>query len=204
MTDYAEEQENELLALESMYPDELTILHPHPTANYKISLVSQAILRSEEEPIKFDLVVKYTEKYPDEMPILEIANDENLSEDRIKELLTVCEEQGNCNLGMPFVFPIISALQDRIEEIVERINEIEILEEEKETREREEAAEKILVGTPVTIETFLKWKEKFDAELYEKRRIEEMEKERLSTKQTGIKKSFVIYPIHIILSLIFY
>lgn len=49
--------------------------------------------------------------------------------------------QGNSNLGMPFVFSVISSLQDRIEEIVERINEKEIEEEEKEIREKEAAQE---------------------------------------------------------------
>lgn len=42
---------------------------------------------------------------------------------------------------MPFVFSVISSLQDRIEEIVERINEKEIEEEEKEIREKEAAQE---------------------------------------------------------------
>lgn len=56
-------------------------------------MISQAILRSKDEPIRFDLIVAYTEKYPDEMPIFEIGNEENFANETNEELLELCQEQ---------------------------------------------------------------------------------------------------------------
>ena len=69
------------------------------------------------------------------------------------------------------------------------VDEIERRKEEEYQRKKQEeeiAAQKIFVGTRVDIETFLKWKEKFDAELEALKTKEEREKEAaLKGKMTG-------------------
>ena len=50
-------------------------------------------------------------------------------------------------------------------DLVDEIERRKLEAEEKRKQEEEEAAQKKFIGTRVTVETFLQWKEKFDAEL---------------------------------------
>ena len=63
-------------------------------------------------------------------------------------------------------------------------------------REEEEAAQKIFIGTRVTVESFLKWKEKFDEELEQMKSSEQKAKEaalkgRMTGKQLFLSKKAV-------------
>ena len=59
-------------------------------------------------------------------------------------------------------------------------------EEERKKREEEEAARKKFEGTRVTVESFLKWKEKFDAELESLKSAEQKKREaELKGRMTG-------------------
>merc|ERR1711962_820166 len=63
-------------------------------------------------------------------------------------------------------------------------------------REEEEAAQKIFIGTRVTVESFLKWKEQFDEELEKMKSEEQKKKEaalkgRLTGKQLFLTKKAV-------------
>ena len=60
---------------------------------------------------------------------------------------------------------IFSGVQDKLNDLVDEIERREIEAEERKKAEEEEAAQKKFIGTRVTVETFLQWKEKFDAEL---------------------------------------
>ena len=50
-------------------------------------------------------------------------------------------------------------------DLVDEIERRKLEAEEKRKQEEEEAAQKKFIGTRVTVESFLQWKEKFDAEL---------------------------------------
>ena len=58
-----------------------------------------------------------------------------------------------------------SGVQDHLNDLVDEIERRKIEAEEKKKREEEEAARKKFQGTRVTVESFLQWKAKFDAEL---------------------------------------
>ena len=59
-------------------------------------------------------------------------------------------------------------------------------EEERKKREEEEAARKKFEGTRVTVESFVKWKEKFDAELESLKSAEQKKREaELKGRMTG-------------------
>ncbi|PIO31219.1 hypothetical protein AB205_0147890 [Aquarana catesbeiana] len=159
MTDYSEEQRNELEALESIYADSFTVLATSP-ASFSITVSSEA---EEEEEIK--------------------SNDAG---GRAEIGIHVCgckcwtrerARKAQENLGMVMIFTLVSAVQDRLNEIVDQIKTRR--EEEKLIVEKEaEEAEKVRFhGTPVTIENFLSWKAKFDADLAEMRRKKLKEEE---------------------------
>uniref|UniRef100_A0A3Q3W9D2 RWD domain-containing protein n=1 Tax=Mola mola TaxID=94237 RepID=A0A3Q3W9D2_MOLML len=153
MTDYAEEQRNELEAIESIYPDSFTGL------NFTT--------------IKFT----YVEKYPDESPLWEIQSQENLEDPDVEDILTLLQQQAEENLGMVMIFTLVTAVQEKLNEIVDAMKNRR--EEEKQQREREleEAEKKAFQGTVVTIENFLAWKAKFELEMAELRRKKQKEEE---------------------------
>ncbi|XP_013783546.1 RWD domain-containing protein 1-like [Limulus polyphemus] len=164
MTDYKEDQKNEIGALESIYPSELTVLLEEPFHVFTIDLSTENFSNDPVHIVSVCLKFTYTPGYPDEEPLIEIENCENLEEDDSKELLKFLQNEAQENLGMVMVFTLVSAalewLNQRGEENVKKKQE----EEEKRKRQEEEEEQKRFEGTRVTIETFLSWKAKFDLE----------------------------------------
>ncbi|KAG8520282.1 RWD domain-containing protein 1, partial [Galemys pyrenaicus] len=146
MTDYGEEKRNELKALESIYPD--SFKSPH---SFTITVTSEA--RGNDETVQTTLKFTYSEKCPDEAPLYEIFSQANLDNDA-KE-----------NLGVVMIFTLVTAVQEKLHEIVDQIKTRRA--EEKKQKEAEAAEKQLFDGTPVTIENFLSQKAKFDAELLE-------------------------------------
>lgn len=114
--------------------------------------------------MKCYLVFTYTEKYPDEAPVVEIEDDENFSENCEAQLLahiaTVIEE----NNGIEMVFPIVSSAQEWLNVKWDKHQEEEEEEKEKAKQALDKEEQKKFEGTRVTVETFLKWKTDFDTE----------------------------------------
>ncbi|CAH2252094.1 RWD domain-containing 1 [Pelobates cultripes] len=187
MTDYAEEQRNELEALESIYADSFTVLTTSP-ASFSITVKSEA--GDDEENVQVSLKFVYVESYPDEAPLYEIVSQENLEDSDASSILTLLEEQAQENLGMVMIFTLVSAVQEKLNEIVDQIKTR--IEEEKVQKEKEaEEAEKTRFhGTPVTIENFLSWKAKFEADLAEIRRKRQKEEEQSGKNKLTGKQLF--------------
>ncbi|KFO31257.1 RWD domain-containing protein 1 [Fukomys damarensis] len=128
------------------------------------------------EAVQTTLKFTYSEKYPDEAPLYEIFSQENLEDNDVIDILKLLALQAEENLGVVMIFTLVTAVQ-------EKLNEIDQLktrrEEEKKLKEKEaeEAEKQLFHGTPVTIENFLRWKAKFDAELLEIKRKRMKEEE---------------------------
>ncbi|KAI8980959.1 hypothetical protein BDB01DRAFT_724366, partial [Pilobolus umbonatus] len=147
LLDYIEEQQNELEALASIYPDEF----------------ERAL----------SLHVTYTPTYPDTLPEYDIEQLEGQAEESI---------------GMAMIFSMVMVMKEELDNIVLDVKraEEEII---KEARRKEEEAEQAkFMGTKVTVESFMDWKKKFDAEMAKKdavataQRIKEL-KGKLSGRQ---------------------
>ncbi|GAB1295023.1 RWD domain-containing protein 1 [Apodemus speciosus] len=246
MTDYGEEQRNELEALESIYPDSFTVSRHSAECLMNevaaVDLSNTAVLRmfkgmSEEglesvitwwkagtyglsestavhwnkqshqnwesamcggvlsenppsftitvtseagendETVQTTLKFTYSEKYPDEAPLYEIFSQENLEDNDVSDILKLLASQAEENLGMVMIFTLVTAVQEKLNEIVDQIKTRREEEKKQKEKEAEEAEKKLFHGTPVTIENFLSWKAKFDAELLEmkKKRMKEEE-----------------------------
>ncbi|XP_025858098.2 RWD domain-containing protein 1 isoform X1 [Vulpes vulpes] len=241
MTDYGEEQRNELEALESIYPDSftavqlccedvkgmseegfesvinwkevaellptltgasasqgwseaqaflrgsaaITVLSENPPS-FTITVTSEA--GENDETVQTTLKFTYSEKYPDEAPLYEIFSQENLEDNDVSDILKLLALQAEENLGMVMIFTLVTAVQEKLNEIVDQIKTRREEEKKQKEKEAEEAEKQLFHGTPVTIENFLSWKAKFDAELLEikKKRMKEEEqagKNKLSGKQ---------------------
>ncbi|KAI2543604.1 RWDD1 isoform 4, partial [Pan troglodytes] len=68
---------------------------------------------------------------------------------------------------MVMIFTLVTAVQEKLNEIVDQIKTRREEEKKQKEKEAEEAEKQLFHGTPVTIENFLNWKAKFDAELLE-------------------------------------
>ncbi|TNN31427.1 RWD domain-containing protein 1 [Liparis tanakae] len=207
MTDYAEEQRNELEAIESIYPDSFTVV---------------------EATLKFT----YVERYPDEPPLWEIHSQENLEEEDGEDVLALLQQQvgparlrvrvqlqhfgrvmspgsvplrwakrpgprartdqnrpeptrtdpgqgdpAEENLGMVMIFTLVNAVQEKLNEIVDVMKNRREEEHQRREAEAEEAEKVLFQGTVVTIENFLMWKGRFELEMSELKRKEQKEEE---------------------------
>jgi hypothetical protein len=142
------------------------------------------------------LKVKYPDGYPDEGPILDISAAANApthslfdvasDKDHLLASLTATIEE---NLGMAMVFTLVSTLKDSAEQLIS----------ERQAKSREQHEQRILAaeaeenkkfhGTPVTPETFAKWRVEFRHEMEELRNKEEVEEEAAEKKKNRGKEA---------------
>ncbi|XP_032195626.1 RWD domain-containing protein 1 isoform X1 [Mustela erminea] len=161
------------------------VLSENPPS-FTITVTSEA--GENDETVQTTLKFTYSEKYPDEAPLYEIFSQENLEDSDVSEILKLLALQAEENLGMVMIFTLVTAVQEKLNEIVDQIKTRREEEKKQKEKEAEEAEKQLFHGTPVTIENFLSWKAKFDAELLEikKKRMKEEEqagKNKLSGKQ---------------------
>lgn len=168
MTDYKEEQTNEIEALESIYPDEFEILDTDPHHKFKICVKSEGSEPYADllvEPAEIILNFEYTSNYPDEPPVMEVIPVENIEDEELEDLRTELVEQCEENIGMVMVFTLVSYSLEWLSNHKESLARSAKDELEKKKLILEEAERKKFEGTRVCVETFLAWKAKFDAEL---------------------------------------
>lgn len=187
MTDYREEQRNELEALESIYPDSFTVLSDTPVS-FTITVTSDP--GEDDETVESTVKFTYVEKYPDEAPLYEIVSQENIEDEDARAIISCLDQQVEENLGMVMIFTLVSAIQEKLNEIVDQIKTRREEEKVKKEKEAEEAEKVVFHGTPVTIEAFLSWKAKFEAELNEIKRKRQKEEEQAGKNKLSGKKLF--------------
>uniref|UniRef100_A0A8C9RNL6 RWD domain-containing protein 1 n=1 Tax=Scleropages formosus TaxID=113540 RepID=A0A8C9RNL6_SCLFO len=183
MTDYGEEQRNELEAIESIYPDSSNVAR-----TFTITVTSDA--GENEDTIEVTLKFIYVEKYPDEPPLYEIVSQDNLEDSDVEGILTLLQQQAEENLGMVMVFTLVTAVQERLNEIVDQIKSRREEEKRKKEKEAEEAEKVAFQGTVVTIENFLSWKAKFEQEMAEIKRKKQKEEEQSGKNKLTGKQLF--------------
>ncbi|KAI0542895.1 RWD domain-containing protein [Xylaria digitata] len=179
-----EEQIEEREVLDSIFPEEITdISDTEYRIAVKLNPPGDDNDEEELEPPTLILHVRYPDAYPDEAPILDISPPANapphprfsVSADK-EQLLKGLEDTIQENLGMAMVFTLVTTLTELAEQLM--VDRKEAAEHEREeallAAEREE--NKKFHGTPVTPETFLKWRDDFMREMEEQRQREEEER----------------------------
>lgn len=181
MTDYKEEQRNEIEALQSIYPDEIEIVSENPYHTFKLFVQPQNAENFPDHAMSAVIMFTYTEDYPDSVPIMQFDSTENMDDAQQDSLMEFMKSQAEENLGMAMIFTIISAVQERLTMMMEQAAQDQETAEERKKIEEEEAEMKRFEGTRVTVETFMAWKMKFDAEMAELKRLKGL-------GDSGIKK----------------
>ncbi|XP_066581374.1 RWD domain-containing protein 1-like [Prorops nasuta] len=181
--DYADEQYNEIQALESIYCGELEILSSEPVYKFVIPIKTEEYEQDTSNGLSCRLEFTYTPKYPEEPLIISIEETENFEEKTETELRKHLEELMEENLGMVMVFTLVSAAQEWLNVQWDKIKLTREENAARKLKEEEEAERKRFEGTRVTVETFMKWKEKFDIEMGFAKKREMLERE--GKKLTG-------------------
>ncbi|KAL4452160.1 hypothetical protein ABPG75_007822 [Micractinium tetrahymenae] len=176
MTDYAQEQADELEALTSIFMDDLEELTDGiPSGWSPVGPVWRVVVVPQQEddtelefPPKVELVFGHTPTYPDEPPLLKARGLQGISDADVGTLQGVLEGAVHANLGMAMIYTLISLAQEWITEKATSLA-VPSSDPEAEERRRREAEEQRLAelrahGTPVTPEAFAAWKAQFDAE----------------------------------------
>ncbi|KAJ9157783.1 RWD repeat domain-containing protein [Pleurostoma richardsiae] len=173
-----EEQIEEREVLDSIFPDEITDISE---TEYRIKITLDIPDDKEEPPIML-LTVRYPEDYPDKAPHLDLSPGPSaphplfsVADDK-DELLSRLEETVEENLGMAMVFTLVTALKEEAEQLVISRREAAARAQEEALLAAEREENKKFHGTPVTPETFMRWREGFLREMEEARLREEEER----------------------------
>ncbi|KAI2466375.1 RWD-domain-containing protein [Annulohypoxylon bovei var. microspora] len=175
--------EERTVVLESIFPDEITDISE---TEYRISIkldITDDNGEETTEPPTLILYVRYPEDYPDEAPFLDLSPPQNaalyphfsVAADK-EQLLKGLEDIIQDNLGIPMIFTLVATLKEEAEQLIadRKAAAAKVKEEVLLAAEREE--NKKFHGTPVTPETFMKWREGFLKEMEEKAQQEEDER----------------------------
>jgi hypothetical protein len=135
------------------------------------------------EPPTLILHVRYPEAYPDVAPILDVSAPPNapqhplfsVSADK-EQLLKGLDDAIQENLGMAMVFTLVTTLTELAEQLMTERKEAVEREREEVMLAAEREENKKFHGTPVTPETFLKWRDEFMREMEEQRAKDEEER----------------------------
>ncbi|KAI4331265.1 hypothetical protein MLD38_029466 [Melastoma candidum] len=176
MTDYEAEQEMEIEALEAILMDEFKEIHSSEsgldTSNkcYQITVSPQfgfpwsnrmrRLIEATTMPVQLALIFSHTEKYPDEPPLLNVKSIRGIPVEDLRTLKEKLQQEASDNLGMAMVYTLATFAKEWLSERFSENDAAEDLEEEK-------AKDEVIVphGEPVTVDTFLAWLERFEAEL---------------------------------------
>ncbi|CAM8909695.1 hypothetical protein QQ045_010587 [Rhodiola kirilowii] len=168
MTDYEQEQSMELEALEAILMDDFKEVASGEsglnTSNrcFQITLSPQDdddIDLSASMPVQLAVVFSHTEKYPDEPPLINVKSLRGIQIEDLRALKGKLEEEASDNLGMAMIYTLVTSAQEWLNE---KYGQKAFVTAENET-EKEEVV--VPHGEIVTVETFLAWRERFEAEL---------------------------------------
>ncbi|XP_071716125.1 uncharacterized protein [Rutidosis leptorrhynchoides] len=157
----------EIEALKAILMDDFEEIHPSEsglnTSNrcFQINLSLQADETDSADPVQMGLIFSHTEKYPDEIPLLNLKSIKGIQPSDLKVLKEKLEQEASENIGMAMIYTLVTSANEWFAERF--VQNIDINNNHEETADKDEITEPH--GEPVTIETFLAWREKFEAEL---------------------------------------
>ena len=146
MANYAEDQNNEIEALESIYANEFEIIEREPFPRFSIKLTTEDY---EENEVKLTCQIEFQfkSKYPDEAPRLEITEfGDDFEDDYKAQLEKMLNEEAQNNLGMVMIFTLVNAASEWMTNKVEERKEAIRLEKERKFKEQEEIEQKKFEG----------------------------------------------------------
>ncbi|XP_076927442.1 uncharacterized protein LOC143598413 [Bidens hawaiensis] len=113
------------------------------------------------EPVQLGLIFSHTDKYPDEIPLLNLKSIKGIQTSDLKVLKEKLEREACENLGMAMIYSLVTSSKEWLaERFAQDTGNYNI---QDETADKDEIT--VPHGEPVTVKTFLSWRERFEAEL---------------------------------------
>ncbi|XP_071742596.1 uncharacterized protein [Rutidosis leptorrhynchoides] len=111
--------------------------------------------------LRLGLIFSHTEKYPDEIPLLNVKSIRGIHTSDLKVLKEKLEQEASENLGMAMIYTLVSSAKDWLSELFAQ----DVVDDDglEDTLKKDEVI--VPHGEPVTIDTFLAWRDRFEAEL---------------------------------------
>ncbi|CAI2729339.1 unnamed protein product [Schistosoma spindalis] len=177
----AEDCENELIALESIYEDKYQLVQTTPKRKIKVNLNGQSD-NSLSTKVRCQLLFELTSNYPNKAPKYQILKPENLSNEDISDINIIINEVIERSLGFIMLFDILTEVQQKLDSICTKI----LIRQRNEAKEKRKAIqleeEAKFRGDRVTVESFLEWNTKFLAEM------ELLKEKTISEDQNSVKR----------------
>ncbi|KAG5537838.1 hypothetical protein RHGRI_025067 [Rhododendron griersonianum] len=148
-------------------------LSPQGYSPYRSFLQDDDADESTAPAVCLALIFSHTEKYPDEPPLLNVkrlmifffsplifSSLKGMHTSDLKILKEKLDQEASENLGMAMVYTLVTSAK---EWLCERFAE----DADEGNTEEEEKKDEIIIphGEPVTVDTFIAWRERFEAEL---------------------------------------
>ncbi|XP_010690076.2 uncharacterized protein LOC104903684 [Beta vulgaris subsp. vulgaris] len=169
MTDYLQEQEMEIEALEAILMDDFKEIHSGEsglnTSNkcYHITITPQDDEEDDSAsmPVELALIFSHTENYPDEPPLLNVLSIRGIPIEDLRFLKEKLKQEATENLGMAMVYTLVTSAKEWLSGRFGQDGANDGAADD------EQAKDEVIIphGEPVTVETFLAWRERYEAEL---------------------------------------
>lgn len=193
MSEFVEQQDDEVEALKAIYPEEFESLTSKPTT-FKIHLVPNPG-GSGENHVGVALLCEFPETYPDTVPVVKIEVEKGLGKKHSEELQELVNTRATENIGTPSIYVLAEAVREWLldnniagqdgsmyAEMTRRMQMKDVKEKKMAEKaaavamadsegveiavdpEEEERIRRRQAGTPVTVESFLRWRAAFEEE----------------------------------------
>lgn len=169
MSDYVQEQEMEIEALQAILMDDIKEIDHNDSGLGTNNRCFQITLSPQEDdldeanytPVQLALIFSHTEKYPDEPPLLNVKSIRGIKPEDLQLLKEKLVQEAADNLGMAMIYTLVTSTQEWLSE---KFGQQDVVED---SEEADTAKEDIIIphGDAVTVETFMAWRERFEAEL---------------------------------------
>ncbi|KAL2937674.1 RWD domain-containing protein 1 [Bienertia sinuspersici] len=169
MTDYLQEQEMEIEALEAILMDEFREIHSgesglntsKPCYHITISPQDDDDEDLSSMPVQLGLIFSHTERYPDEPPLINVRSIRGIPNEDLRNLKELLEQEAIENLGMAMVYTLVTSAKEWLSGRFGQDGAVESIVDD------DAAKDEVIVphGEPVTVETFLAWRERYEAEI---------------------------------------
>ncbi|OAE22290.1 hypothetical protein AXG93_1504s1000 [Marchantia polymorpha subsp. ruderalis] len=170
MADYAEEQEMEIDALQAILMDDIVELNSNESGLHTTARCFQITISPKDDdedeptdiPVRLALVFAHTPNYPDEPPLFDVRSLQGVKVSDVKELKERLQKEATENLGMAMIYTLHTSAKEWLREKFGQ-DQGDFNSDDEDDIEKEDIIEPH--GEAVTVETFLAWRERYEAEL---------------------------------------
>ncbi|KAG0576046.1 hypothetical protein KC19_5G050800 [Ceratodon purpureus] len=169
MADHEAEQEMEVEALQAILMDDIEEIASGESGlatsarcfQIRVSPMDDDQDEPTDIPVRLAVIFAHTAKYPDEPPLLKVRSLQGINDADIRQLQQKLEEEVQENLGMAMMYTLATSAKEWLREKYGQ-GDGDVHEEEEDV-EKEQVVEPH--GEVVTVDSFVAWRDRYEAEI---------------------------------------